>query len=298
METLIIPNDRKLALQQLHPYGNLTGINIRVDQDNINRLEGLFMQTPRLRTLEVEATSHDGFMDSMPSLGELDCHACHHISKTLFSSVSSGQRDHLPLRVLNLKGFDFELASSLLVAAVAFQHLRILILQDCRNVSVLLNDASGFVGSDLNHLLITSGRRIERLRSVAFSSRAVETFLEAATGLQSLAIDAPIDHALEPGIESFARPGLKSLMLRCTPPPDIHLDLTETEPKVRHRYWALRQLRKLVHQCPSLIELAINFPPIPISFDLEEGTLEEYHPEYLAFLVSTLAASSPHQRHY
>ena len=177
------------------------------------------------------------------------------------------------------------------MVAVAFQHLRTLILQDCHNVSVLLDAASGTIGPDLNHLLITSRRQIETLHQAAFSTKAVESFLEAATGLQSLAIDAVIDHALEPNIKSFARPGLERLLLRCSPPVGVYLELFQNGAVVRHRHWKLPELRDFIHRCSSLTELSINFPPLPISFDLEDGALAEDHPDYFTFLVSMLAIS-------
>ena len=232
-------------------------------------------------------------MDASHSSGGPNSDACHHISKVLFSSILSRQQDHLPLKVLNIRGFDFELASGLLVAAIAFQYLRTLVLQDCHNVSVLLDAASRSGGPDLNHLLITSRRRIETLHPAAFSNKAVESFLKAATGLQSLAIDATIDHALEPNIKSFATPRLERLLLRCSPPVGVYLELFQAGPVVRHRHWTLRELRDFIHRCPSLTELSINFPPLPISFDLEDGTLAEDHPEYFAFLVSVFTGP-PH----
>ena len=294
MKGLIIPNDRKFSLQRLHPYENLIGIHIRTDKETVSKLEGLFMRTPQLQILEVEATRDVECMDGMLNCAGPDDHACKHISEVLFSSILSGQRKRLRLHVLNFKRFDFKQATCPVVAAVAFECLRTLILQDCQNVSALLNDASRSVGPKLNHLLITSARRIEQGRPAASTNKAVEAFLQAATGLQSLAIDAAIDPALEPSIEAFAKPCLKLLMLRCTPLPYSYPNLARIEPEVRHRYWAVHELRKLVQRCPALSELAIHFPPIPICFTLDvphaRDALEEHYPEYFAFLVSTLAA--------
>jgi hypothetical protein len=107
----------------------------------------------------------------------------------------------------------------------------------------------------------------------------MNTFLRAASNLQSLVIDAQYDSALEPRIESFAKLQLEMLMLRCTPPIGL-------QSNILHRYWTTQELQDVIRRCPNLSELGINFPPLPITHNLEAKGLADEAPEYEAFAVS------------
>jgi hypothetical protein len=114
----------------------------------------------------------------------------------------------------------------------------------------------------------------------------MNAFLRAARSLRGLVINAEYDPALEPNIESLAKPTLEVIMLRCSPPIGVYLGLSRTQPGGVHRHWTMQELRQIVYMCLFLTELAINFPPIPITFDLESSDLRQEAPEYLSFIVS------------
>ena len=207
------------------------------------------------------------------------------ILDALLSSATPAKHQRpLPLSVLNLKGFDLKACGALLSSTIDFPEIQTLILQDCQNVSALLWACCSFAELKLSYLLIRSEYRIETKSRAAFSRTAINSVLGAAKNLRGLAIDAIEDHTLEPAIDSLANFSLENLIIRCSPPQGINM---EGVPEVVHRHWTTQELYDLMYMCPSLTELGINFPPMPISFDLEWG-MEEEAPEYLEFIVSVL----------